>query len=57
MSETELAHFESLITKKLENLTAKGTVTWKQEDHKYTASYNGLIFEIENTGQNLLVSI
>ena len=42
------------IVEKLTNLTDRGAVEWKQNGHEFTATYQGLIFSTDNSGQNWL---
>lgn len=43
------------ISSQLDLLTVNGKIKWQLEGQKYSATYKGLSFEIEDTGQNWLV--
>ncbi len=43
------------IVEQLNSLTTNGKIKWRLEGQKYTVTYNGLSFEIEDSGQNWLV--
>ncbi len=44
-----------LIAQQLDSLTNSGKIKWRLEGQKYTATFGGLSFEIEDTGQYWLV--
>jgi hypothetical protein len=45
---------ESKIIERIKLLTSRDEIRWELTGYKYTATYKGLYFEIEDTGQNWL---
>lgn len=55
MSGGRLEVLAKSIAEQLDSLTVSGKIKWQLKDQKYTATYKGLSFEIEGSGQNWLI--